>query len=82
MPLGYAIPEYELLTPSGSEDYSWRDLESGFFGGDEGSGPLSTGSPLKMAQIRPRFPDFARFSTSNLASYNLRPQRELEAHIR
>ena len=35
-----------------------------------------------MAQIRPRFPDFARFSTSNLGSYNLRPQRELEAHIR
>ena len=35
-----------------------------------------------MAQIRPRFPDFVRFSTSNLASLYLRPQRELEAHIR
>ena len=82
MPLGHTITEYELTTPSGSEDYSWRDLESGILGDIRGPGPLSTGSPLKMAQIRPRFPDFARFSTSNLGSYNLRPQRELEAHIR
>ena len=82
MVLGYTITEYELPTPSGAEDIGWRDLKSGFFGGDEGSGPLSTGSPLKMAQIRSRFPDFVKFSTSNLASYNLRPQGELEAHIR
>ena len=82
MPLGYTITEYELPTPSGVEDYSCGNFKSGFFGGVECSGPLSMGSPLKMAQIRPRFPDFARFSTSNLGSYNLRPQRELEAHIR
>ena len=82
MPLGYTITEYELPTPSGVEDYSSADLKSGFFGGVEGSEPLSMGSPLKMAQVRPRFPDFVRFSTSNFRSYNLRPQSELEAHIR
>ena len=58
LPLGYTITEYELPTPSGAEDYSWRDLKSDFLGGDGGSGPLSMGSPLKMAQIRSRFPDF------------------------
>ena len=82
MPLGYTITEYELPTPSGVEDYSCWNLKSDFFWGVEGSEPLTMGSPLKMPQVRPRFPDFARFSTLNLASYNLRPQRELEAHIR
>ena len=82
MPLSYTITEYELLTPSGVEDYSCGNLKSEFFGGVEGSEPLTMGSPLKMAQVRPSLPDFARFSTSNLNSYNLRSQRELEAHIR
>mgnify|MGYP000041137694 CR=1 FL=1 len=55
MPLGYTITEYELPTPSGVEDYSCPNLKSGFFGGVEGSEPLTMGYPLKMTQVRPRF---------------------------
>ena len=32
LPLGYTITEYELPTPSGAGDYSWRDLKSEFLG--------------------------------------------------
>ena len=55
MPLGCTITEYELPTPSGAEDYSCRDLKSGFLGGDQGSGSLARGFPLKMVQ-NPRHP--------------------------
>ena len=63
LPLGYTITEYELPTPSGAGDYSWRDLKSDFLRGGGGSGPLSMGSPLKMAQVRLRF-RFFRFQIS------------------
>ena len=82
MPLGYTITEYELTTPSGAEDYSWRDLKSKIWqnlGISAGSEPFSMEIPLKVVQ-NPRHPP--KIPTSNLPSYNLRPQRELEAHIR
>ena len=82
LPLGYTITEYELPTPTGAEDYScavarakiWRNLRF-----SRESEPFSMGIPLKVVQ-NPRH--LQKIRTSARRSYNLRPQWELEAHIR
>ena len=62
MPLGYTITEYELPTPSGAEDYSWRDLKAKIWqnlGISAGSEPFSMEIPLKLVQS-PRHPQKSR----------------------
>ena len=79
MALGYTIIEYALPTPSGAEDYSRPLLKSWFFGWRRGFWTTFNGIPIESDPEPSTSP---KIRTTKLDRYNLRPQRELEAHIR